>query len=457
MKAFIYDFRKSFLRASVLTFLAVFALAGVALSYLTLHNLNLKPQVNVIGVALGESNGSVKVIGLVLDTQGRPMQGTQVTLTQGGITVKASTNSSGFFVLQSNQGEWGLNVTSPRGGISGSVALVGNTFVLGSSFSNGYTHGSSGPGGISALLLNLHDGEGILFVASPSYPLDLYYNVTSASLVTSSGKFTYLGTTHGYLSSFPIRINSPGNFLWLKAVGNSLQGGFEEVGFLYSPVSLATSLLIGGIISSVAPFFLLFPVIFLYLVNVLMANPRRTGALEFVLARPVTRFDIYMNRYIAGLLTAVAASALFVGLVWASVKALTGVSFPLHFTSLIFLGLLGSLAAFFSLLYSIASSTRAYLGIGILLYLLFYLLWSLIPLLLVGFSPSYGQVLSVSYYFNPSGAFQFASSVLATQYGLQVNQGASLNPELEVLSPLLWIVIPTVLGYLRFRRANLTS
>ena len=78
-------------------------------------------------------------------------------------------------------------------------------------------------------------------------------------------------------------------------------------------------------------------------------------------------------------------------------------------------------------------------------------------MLLVGFSPSYGQVLSVSYYFNPSGAFQFASSVLATQYGLQVNQGASLNPELEVLSPLLWIVIPTVLGYLRFRRANLTS
>ncbi|MEM4789731.1 MAG: hypothetical protein QXV06_08095, partial [Ignisphaera sp.] len=45
-----------------------------------------------------------------------------------------------------------------------------------------------------------------------------------------------------------------------------------------------------------------FPIAVIYISNILVAKPRSNGALEFVLARPITRFDLYLSRYLAGVI-----------------------------------------------------------------------------------------------------------------------------------------------------------
>jgi len=53
-----------------------------------------------------------------------------------------------------------------------------------------------------------------------------------------------------------------------------------------------------------------FPVVALYLVYVYVAKPRAQGALEFVLARPITRLDLYVTRFSAGALVVLARQRL---------------------------------------------------------------------------------------------------------------------------------------------------
>jgi ABC-2 type transport system permease protein len=220
-------------------------------------------------------------------------------------------------------------------------------------------------------------------------------------------------------------------------------------------------------------FYTFFPVVVLYLVYVYIAKPRAQGALEFVLARPITRREIYTTRYSAGVLVITVVTALFYTTLLLALYYFTGILLDLYPSLLLYAGLLLSSLAFYSLCYMLSTLTSGvrYIVVSIILYVLFAFLWQLVITLLVmsiqGFITGleeYWRILYTSYYFNPLGVYQFAQYYYLQYYALQqVGTGFTpdvlglVNPWLVGVSTVAWISVPVVLGWLRFRKISLIS
>ncbi len=221
-------------------------------------------------------------------------------------------------------------------------------------------------------------------------------------------------------------------------------------------------------------FYTFFPVVVLYLVYVYIAKPRAQGALEFVLARPITRREIYTTRYSAGVLVVTVVTALFYTTLLLALYYLTGVVLELYPSLLLYAGLLLSSLAFYSLCYMLSTLTSGvrYIVVSVLLYVLFAFLWQLVVTLLVmsirGFTlrfEEHWRDLYTSYYFNPLGVYQFAQYYYSQYYSLLQQAGVGfapdipdlVNPWLVGVSTIAWITVPLLIGWLRFRKASLTS
>jgi len=216
-------------------------------------------------------------------------------------------------------------------------------------------------------------------------------------------------------------------------------------------------------------FITFFPVVVLYLVYIYVAKPRSQGALEFVLARPITRLELYITRLFAGVLVVLTATALFYAALVLAIYLLTGVLLDLYSFVLLFAGLALALIAFYSLCYllsALTSGTR-YLVASIMTYIVFAILWSLLVYLVIislkGFTLSLTEELAkaqyISYYFTPLGVHNF----MQYYYLVYIGGGQStaieavVNPWLVGISTATWIIAPLAIGWLLFKKANLSS
>ena len=216
-------------------------------------------------------------------------------------------------------------------------------------------------------------------------------------------------------------------------------------------------------------FITFFPVVVLYLVYIYVAKPRSQGALEFVLARPITRLELYITRLFAGVLVVLTATALFYVALVLAIYLLTGVLLDLYSFVLLFAGLALALIAFYSLCYllsALTSGTR-YLVASIMTYIVFAILWSLLVYLVIislkGFTLSLTEELAkaqyISYYFTPLGVHNF----MQYYYLVYIGGGQStaieavVNPWLVGISTATWIIAPLAIGWLLFKKANLSS
>jgi ABC-type transport system involved in multi-copper enzyme maturation permease subunit len=216
-------------------------------------------------------------------------------------------------------------------------------------------------------------------------------------------------------------------------------------------------------------FITFFPVVVLYLVYIYAAKPRSQGALEFVLARPITRLELYITRLFAGVLVVLTATALFYAALVLAIYLHTGVLLDLYPFVLLFAGLALALIAFYSLCYllsALTSGTR-YLVASIMTYIVFAILWSLLVYLVIislkGFTLSLTEELAkaqyISYYFTPLGVHNF----MQYYYLVYIGGGQStaieavINPWLVGISTATWIIAPAAIGWLLFKKANLSS
>jgi ABC-2 type transport system permease protein len=221
-----------------------------------------------------------------------------------------------------------------------------------------------------------------------------------------------------------------------------------------------------------------FPIIVLYLVYVYIAKPRSQGALEFILARPITRFELYTVRFTAGVLVVAVATSLFYVALITSINLLTGVSPSIQGGLILYGGLVLSLIAFYSFCYLLGSLTSGsrYIVASVLSYVLFSILWSLIIYLIVYFTHRgvgvniLTEITRIQYtlnYFNPLRIQDYMQyyfmihevgeysiySILPTGDVLK----EVVNPWLVATSTIAWIIMPFVLGWLKFRKASLIS
>ena len=283
--------------------------------------------------------------------------------------------------------------------------------------------------------------------------------------------YNSLGSLRGsYVNVYDLEIDNENNEVILRL---RYDNATDYLSMNYALLPAVDTMYVQGLLNFNVGFSLFmqfFPIVFLYLAYVLMAKPRSTGALEFIVARPITRWDLYLTRFLAGVLTAITASALFLIGINLANQVLLGVTLDLYANTLLFLGLIASLISFYALCYMIASSVRSglYLALSIILYLLFAMFWGLIVMIysftVGGGFMSYGENLYKISYFNPlSPGTTYAPYYVQKHYnltpalGLLTTEEEPVNPIAATIAPIAWTVVCFVVGYMIFKRTNLTS
>ena len=236
----------------------------------------------------------------------------------------------------------------------------------------------------------------------------------------------------------------------------------------------ATPYVVFSLLGQADVFTRFFPILMLYLAYVYIAKPRSQGALEFVLARPVTRLELYLTRLFAGILVVVVASALFYLVAIATIATIMGIVFESYTYIMMYLGIAVSLMAFYSLCYALSAALKGgrYLAVSIFVYIFFtviiQIIISIVAIFVVKPGPNFVEnITKLSYqmaYFSPLGFNEFSKYFTMKYYETKYGVGFTppgvediANPVLVGVSAIAWIVIPALLGWLVFRKANLSS
>lgn len=525
----LYDFRKVFLRPVTLMLLILFIVIGIGISYLVLSALSQQyPSTNIAAI-LVYSNGTCELHGYVYDVTGNPSNGELIVIDSKGNTIYGRYLDSGFSIsdpglcilfneknigvqLKSSYGKYSVNmfpnpptsVNIDNSGIGYTLLYTGDTgfeapipsIFISSMSNNNYMRNpivlipelyrliilsrTSGEARLIFGAINITINTSNIVVTKPSVVIDYGFarfrvtqlgaGATLSELNTSSITFKRLGILgDSIIKIFNLFINTSADVLVLRL---RYPGNYSEYrSIIYSAKPDVETLYTGSLLTSNVGYSLFvqfFPVVLLYLVNILLAKPRSSGALEFVLARPITRLDLYLTRYLAGVLTVAIVSALFLLGINIANKMLVGITLDAYSITMLYLGLVAGLVSFYSLCYMIASIARSglYLAIAIALYLLFAMFWSLVVLAISyaigGGLAGIGEVTYKLSYLNPlAPASTFAPYYVQKHYNIAILLGTSgedlINPVLAILSLTTWIIATFVIGYLRFRKINLTS
>jgi len=111
----LYDFKRSFLRVSVLSFLVLFVIAGVALTYEFLHSIP-PAEFNDVNVAVTVKNTDegYYFLGLVFDNYGNPISNAEVIAYSNSTEKVYYTNSSGYFSFYGKPKKLLLHITDNK-------------------------------------------------------------------------------------------------------------------------------------------------------------------------------------------------------------------------------------------------------------------------------------------------------------------------------------------------------
>lgn len=517
MNTLIYDFKRSFIRRSTIIMFVVFLLLGIGSTYLIFGNLlrsNIDPNIKTTVVAtLWIKNGYVVVSGYIVDDTGEGLSDATIEFYMGD--QKLASNKSldnGYFELHI-----GLNLTlNPidtrlfaeryQDLLHSSklhVRTAGEEYDVKAMISGGYT--AEGEAGLPASIVYVRksvfiyetmqsiytgrsplsiikydeaSGKAKILAATPFLFFDgikyeLSYTLSSASVFirhafgeinTSEAckASNYIGEFDDPVEIFDLDIRGADNttLILCYKVDNQQRISMAQ----FSKSNILTAMYVSALTTPVNIVGFFIPISMLYIAYVLMAKPRSMGALEFVLARPITRFDMFINRYLAGVLTAVISAIIVVLALVLSSNILLGVPFIPSLVGLLVLGLILTLISMYSLYYALATSLRSgiYLGLSIGLFLLFSIFWQTI-VAIYGFSTGiifqsyeeYAKLLINSYYFNPMGTLSLIMTLIQYDYGISTD--VKPEPLYIGLSATLWTIVPVILGYLRFKRMNLSS
>jgi len=331
-----------------------------------------------------------------------------------------------------------------------------------------------------------------LILASPSEaPVDLYYDIKPTNESVAEGGYIYrfslvdpttinisdlryLGTISDameiYVFTIPLSQELQGKPLnvLLALVSNNTVKDSASIEYYYeesaSPSGVARKLMIGSM--GIGLFSQFFPIVMLYLGYVLVAKPRSQGALEFILARPVTRAELFLTRYVAGVLVGLVAPAVFMAALYIGLNIVLGIDIGLDIVVLLYLGLAASLIAFYTLCYYIAVELKGggYLAVSITLYIMFLIGFQIIGVLVAfmlghtGSPEDYLRTTTMINYFNPMGLTGLVSALI--QANLNIYPKAVLDvvkPEYIVAAFIAWVAVPFTLGLARFRKKNLAA
>jgi len=464
MRPVLYDFKRSFLRLSVLLLLVLFILGGFGLSYSVFHILGINPSayenLNVAGFSIISPLGTIHVYGIVFNNMGQPVSGTTICVHYSGGVMNTTTSSEGLFNLSIPYSNSSYAIVKYDGMvrnvslIGGSVALVSGPYV-GNVGINGIIHVAKGINNV-VLFTNISMFNDLGGLSNPYSPYDPIFiaimnhnhlvmftyeslNVSLSFLqansnvlaVNSSGvvlkeyNFSLKPFTPVYTT---IEVPSEANYVSILSNLYSGNTPYSQSPILYTEI-------VTGYFSAMGLFLDFFPFVVIYLAYAMFAKPRDTGALEFILARPITKGELYMTRFSANAITAIIASFLINISPNVAFILIAGLYLSPQFILLASIIPMTLLLTYLSITYMYASLIKSS-GIALGLGMGTYIIIQVIP------------VIGNEDYIVPASISQAIYSYL---------EGAtiSVNVGLELLSTILWIVVPLVIGYLVFKRKDI--
>ncbi len=299
---------------------------------------------------------------------------------------------------------------------------------------------------------------------APRINIIIQRSITLKPSVFEKLRFEYLTNMTDYVEIKEIKLSGESKDLdtLILKVPFSDNTYVFTAGIIYRYSPLYTTLIM-SLSSSGGIFFFTLSIVVLFLVNSMMAKPRSSGELEYILSKPLTRDDLYLIRY-ASILLAILFMVLILLLTLSSFTyVLLKISYDFDTLLRLFIGLTGSLIALLSLFYSIATGLRSglYMGVSIGLFVILIFLWDSL-MFAVGIALSGTQsfqeiskFVEESTYFNPRVLVRYVFSELASTF--IEGQEPVLKLPLVLISWGLWTFIPFIIGLLRFRRINLLS
>ena len=508
MSAVIYDFKRSFFRLSTLLLLIIFILVGVASTYLIYSNMvqqgySLDQKLSVIAT-IDIENDCLVIKGYIFDEKGDPVSFAQVELYINDKLVDKSSSADGFFMLCTGTtispikiNEFFENITT----LTQDSKLVityrdvreevrPSTIMFREMKEIPLTSGFPRIYYLKKTLYTYHTPTAFISISSPvliprvdkdnvatvyfinpffslgdnsieaKYCIGNYLSLYMEKNITKAcEEIKDLGVFNKTIISVKIPLDPKHNGLAILVKKNDLNTTYITDYSMSKGINTVYLSLLSTPLGMIVNFA---PIIMLYLACVLMAKPRSIGALEFILARPITRLDLYLTRYFAAVLTGLILSIAVVLGLGLSTTAIIGITPDITALLTIILGLFLALTAIYSVYYALATSIRSglYLAISIILYLIFTIFWQTIVIIYAYITgqlfdfQKLTELISYSYYFNPVGAVNLLLTILQKSYGLS---SIEINPYYVGLSVAIWIIVPFILGYLRFRRINLST
>jgi len=272
------------------------------------------------------------------------------------------------------------------------------------------------------------------FLQANSTGLTVYSSGVSGAKVLKEYNFSLKPFTPVYTT-----IEVPSEANCVAILSNSYVHGTP-----YSQSPILYTEIVTGYFSAMGLFLGFFPFVVIYLAYAMFAKPRDTGALEFILARPITKGELYMTRFSANAITAIIASFLINISPNVAFILIAGLYLSPQFILLASIIPMTLLLTYLSITYMYASLIKSggtTLGLGIATYIIIQ-----IAIPVIGFMS--GNYTLIDDYIVPASISQAIASYL---------EGAtiSVNVGLELLSTILWIVVPLVIGYLAFKRKDI--
>lgn len=487
--AIAYDFRKAFLRLSTLVLLVAFIAIGVTLSYVSYLLIVRVQPADSIALYATRGNECI-VVGAVFDRRGSLING-RIALAREGKTIYTTASRNGVYIASDPS-----LCTGPPEAIEietglGKFNITKNPISANVPFAvYGYPHGFIYHNNTLILfrlfVLSRRTGNAILItvgsnISSNNFKPNLKLNYTTIAqgnrvtqprivneVASRRSLCTETSSTPYGCRSLEVSDLVEVHKVVLSPYDNILVFELADRDRLtYSTINYRAittleqqylSVALGS--QGIELFAMFFPIVMMNLANVVMAKPKDVGALEFLLARPITRFDLYLSRYLAGVLTAVTSSALFVASTALSSKMFIGVSLDITDYITLYLGLTLSFVMFYTLFYALASSVRSgiYLGLAIAIYAFLAFLWDVITYIMITTAfgtPLFGKEFLELYYalsyLSPRGFTRIF------QYFVMLNYG--LTPEVAIASPhlcatvfVVWTSIFFGIGYKVFRK-----
>jgi len=421
----LYDFKRSFLRVSVLIFLVLFVISGVFFTYEFLHTIP-SADFNDVNVAVTVENTTADYhfLGLVFDNQGNPISNAKVNVICPDSTKTLFTNSSGYFSFYGKPSK----IVITYNGQQKSITLLSyHSYAEVSKFYNYFSSGVAliiGYNGKTAKVITFIPNITLYFLKGTAFSLPPPKNIVIGNVtIAQPMKITTITISEGTSSVYAVyKIDEYLATSW--APFNSIPP--IEVNFLE---------FVGTFTSYYFSF--VFSIIFIYIAYQMFGKLKERG-LPLLLARPITRGEIYFTRYFSGVIALVLSSLIFSLATSIMFTAYTGV-FPSYDMMILLAFMISNIIVWYSLSYlffsKLSSSKGLGLSIGVVIVLDFLLL--IIPIL-----P--GKLI---YYFYPAS---FAFSML--NYSLTLSY--PINPAISALVETAWIVIPVILGYLLFKRMD---